>query len=45
MKYRYITPESETLEMQFAHCILDDSPADLVDYYGGDDVIPIDGEW
>lgn len=42
MKYRYITPESETLGMLLDFCILNDS---LTDYYGGDNVEPIDGQW
>lgn len=43
MKYRYITPESETLEMLLDYSLLEDSS--LVNYYGGDDVDPIDGQW
>lgn len=43
MKYRYITPEIETLEMLLGYGLLEDSS--LVNYYGGDDVDPIDGQW
>ena len=43
MKYRYITPESETLEMLPGCSLLEDSS--LVDYYGGDNVDHIDGQW
>lgn len=42
MKYKYITPQSEALEMLLDYCILDDS---LIDNYGGDNTDPIDGEW
>ena len=43
MKYKYITPESEMLEMLLDYSLLENSLID--DYYGGDNVDPIDGKW
>lgn len=43
MKYNYITPQSEQLEMLLYSRILEDSS--LVDYYGGDDTTVVEGQW
>ena len=43
MKHTYITPVSEMLEMLLDYSLLEGSLID--EYYGGDNVDPIDGQW
>ena len=42
MKLRYITPESEALQLQLSYCLLEDS---LLNTYSGEDAGFVEGEW
>lgn len=42
MKLRYITPESEALEMQLSYVLLQDS---ISGEYSGEDATYTDGSW
>ena len=42
MKKKYTQPQSEQIPMLLTYSLLEDS---LVDSYGGEDAIPVDGTW
>ena len=42
MKQQYKAPQSEISQHEIYYVLLEDS---LVNYYGGEDAIPTDGEW